>query len=96
MDKFTPLIPKLVAATERSRARCSLSGKTFGDDRKDGLTSSNATTDSKAARFHQTGKLRAILEGSFSPWPSLTRWVIYGTPSDEVQEGETRTSNPIL
>jgi hypothetical protein len=61
MDKFTPLIPKLVAATEKEPGAL------------------------QGGPVPPNGKLRAILEGFFAV-AKLTRWVIYGTPSDEFKK----------
>jgi quinol monooxygenase YgiN len=61
MDKFTPLIPKLVAATEKEPGALQFECN-IGDDRKT-VDFFERYADSKAALFHQNGKLRAILEG---------------------------------
>jgi quinol monooxygenase YgiN len=86
MDKFTPLIPKLVAATKKEPGALQFECN-IGDDQKT-VDFFERYTDSKAALFHQTA--------SFAPFSKdlvavakLTRWVIYGTPSDEFKKANT-------
>jgi hypothetical protein len=59
MDKFTPLIPKLVAATEREPGTLQFECKT---------------------------ESFAPFAKEFFAVAKLTRWVIYGTPSDEFKK----------
>ena len=83
MDKFTPLIPKLVAATEKEpgalQFECSV-----GDDRKT-VDFFERYADSKAALFHQAASF-APSSKEFFAVAKLTRWVIYGRPSDEFKK----------
>jgi hypothetical protein len=72
MDKFLPLIPKLVAATD------------IGSDQKT-VDIFERYADSKAALFHQTASF-APCSKEFFAVAKLTRWVIYGTPSDEFKK----------
>src|SRR5258708_30907874 len=71
-EKLTPLIPKLVAATEKEPG--ALQFDFF-----------ERYTDSKAALFHQTESF-APFSKEFFAVGKLTRWVIYGTPSDEFKK----------
>jgi quinol monooxygenase YgiN len=80
MDKFTPLIPKLVAATEKEPGALQFECN-IGDDQKT-VDIFERYTDSKAALFHQTESF-APCSKEFFTVARLTRWVIYGTPSDE-------------
>ena len=83
MDKFTPLIPKLVAATEKEpgalQFECSIA-----DDQKT-VNFFERYTDSKAALFHQTASFAPCAKEFFAV-AKLTRWVIYGRPSDEFKK----------
>jgi len=83
MDKFTPLIPKLVAATEKEPGALQFEFNT-GDDQKT-VDIFERYSDSKAALFHQTESF-APLSKEFFAVAKLTRWVIYGTPSDEFKK----------
>jgi quinol monooxygenase YgiN len=83
MDKFTPLIPKLVAATEKEPGALQFECN-IGDDRKT-VDFFERYTDSKAALFHQTESF-APFSKEFFAVAKLTRWVIYGTPSDEFKK----------
>jgi quinol monooxygenase YgiN len=85
MDKFTPLIPKLVAATEKEPGALQFECN-IGDDQKT-VDFFERYTDSKAALFHQTESF-APFANEFFAVAKLTRWVICGTPSRRVQEGE--------
>jgi quinol monooxygenase YgiN len=83
MDKFTPLTPKLVAATEKEpgapQFECNV-----GDDQKT-VDFFERYTDSKAALLHQTESF-ASFSKEFFALAKLTRWAIYGTPSDEFKK----------
>ena len=83
MDKFKLLIPKLVAATAKEpgalQFECSV-----GDDQKT-VDFFERYTDSKAALFHQTASFAPFSKELFAV-AKLTRWVIYGTPSDEFRK----------
>jgi quinol monooxygenase YgiN len=83
MDKFTPLIPKLVAATEKEPGALQFECN-IGDDRKT-VDFFERNTDSKAALFHQTESFAPFAKEFFAA-AKLTRWVIYGTPSDEFKK----------
>jgi quinol monooxygenase YgiN len=83
MDKFTPLIPKLVAATEKEPGALQFEFN-IGDDQKT-VDIFERYSDSKAALFHQTESF-APLSKEFFAVAKLTRWVIYGTPSDEFKK----------
>jgi quinol monooxygenase YgiN len=83
MDKFTPLIPKLVAATEKEPGALQFE-RNIGDDRKT-VDFFERYTDSKAALFHQTESF-APFSKEFFAVAKLTRWVIYGMPSDEFKK----------
>ena len=83
MDKFASLIPKLVAATEKESGalqfECSI-----GDDRKT-VDFFERYADSKAALLHQAESFAPRAKEFFAQ-AKLTRWVIYGTPSDEFKK----------
>jgi quinol monooxygenase YgiN len=83
MDKFTPLIPKLVAATEKEPGALQFEFN-IGDDRKT-VDIFERYTDSKAALFHQSESFAPSAEAFFAV-AKLTRWVIYGAPSDEFKK----------
>jgi quinol monooxygenase YgiN len=83
MDKFTPLIPKLVAATEKEPGAVQFECN-IGDDQKT-VDFFERYTDSKAALFHQTESF-APFSKEFFAVAKLTRWVIYGTSSDEFKK----------
>ena len=91
MDKFTALIPKLVAATEREPGALQFEFN-IGDDQKT-VDIFERYTDSKAALFHQTESF-APFSKEFFAVAKLTRWVIYGTPSDEFRKAN-EGSHPI-
>ena len=80
MDKFTLLIPKLVVATEKEPGALQFECN-IGDDRKT-VDFFERYADSKAALLHQTESF-APFSKEFFAVAKLTRWVIYGTPSDE-------------
>jgi quinol monooxygenase YgiN len=82
MDKFTPLIPKLVAATEKEPGALQFECN-IGDDQKT-VDFFERYTDSKAALFHQTESF-APFSKEFFAVAKFTRWVIYGTPSDTIR-----------
>ena len=79
MDKFTALIPKLVAATAKEpgalQFECSIA-----DDRKT-VDFFECYADSQAALLHQAESFAPHAQEFFS-MARPTRWVIYGTPSD--------------
>ena len=83
MDKFKPLVQKLVAATEKEpgalQFECSV-----GADQKT-VDFFERYTDSKAALFHQTESFGPFSNELFAV-AKLVRWVIYGTPSDEFKK----------
>ena len=83
MDKFTPLIPKLVAATEKEPGALQFEFN-IGNDQKT-VDIFERYMDSKAALFHQTASF-APHSKEFFAVAKLTRWVIYGTPSDEFKK----------
>src|SRR6476620_12050218 len=77
MDKFTPLIPKLVAATEKEPGALQFEFN-IGDDQKT-VDIFERYTDSKAALFHQTERFAPLPTEVFAV-AKHARWVIYGTP----------------
>ncbi|HLQ88958.1 MAG TPA: hypothetical protein VK148_02850 [Xanthobacteraceae bacterium] len=83
MDKFTPLIPKLVAATEKEPGALQFEFN-IGNDQKT-VDIFERYMDSKAALFHQTESFGPFSKEFFA-MAKLTRWVIYGTPSDEFKK----------
>jgi quinol monooxygenase YgiN len=83
MDKFTPLIPKLVAATAKEPGALQFECN-IGDDQKT-VDFFERYRDSKAALFHQSASF-APASKEFFAVAKLTRWVIYGTPSDEFKK----------
>jgi quinol monooxygenase YgiN len=83
MDKFMPLIPKLVAATEKEPGALQFEFN-IGDDQKT-VDIFERYTDSKAALFHQTESF-APNSKEFFAVAKLTRWIIYGRPSDEFKK----------
>src|SRR5260221_1205722 len=83
MDKFTPLIPKLMAATEKEPGALQFEFN-IGDD-KNMVDIFERYTDSKAALFHQTESF-APHSKEFFAVAKLTRWVIYGLPSREFKK----------
>ena len=83
MEKFTPLIPKLVAATEKEPGALQFEFN-IGDDQKT-VDIFERYADSKAALFHQTASFAPFSKQFFAA-AKLTRWVIYGTPSDEFKK----------
>ena len=91
MDKFKSLVPMLVAATEKEPGALQFECD-VGDDQKT-VDFFERYTDSKAALFHQTESF-APLSKEFFTVARLTRWVIYGTPSDEFKKANA-DSRPI-
>jgi quinol monooxygenase YgiN len=83
MDKFTSLIPRLVAATEKEPGAPQFDFN-IGDDRKT-VDIFERYTDSKAALFHQAESFAPNSKEFFAA-AKLTRWVIYGAPSDEFKK----------
>src|ERR1700744_1524896 len=83
MDKFTPLIPKLVAATGKEPGALQFEFN-IGDDQKT-VDIFERYADSKAALIHQSESF-APYSKEFFAVAKLTRWVIYGTPSDEFKK----------
>ena len=83
MDKFKPLVRKLVAATEKEPGALQFEFN-IGDDQKT-VDIFERYLDSKAALFHQTQNFTPSSKEFFA-LAKLTRWVIYGTPSDEFKK----------
>ena len=83
MDKFMPLVPKLVAATKKEPGALQFEFN-IGDDQKT-VDIFERYTDSRAALFHQSASF-APLSQEFFAVAKLTRWVIYGAPSDEFKK----------
>ena len=79
MDKFTPLIPKLVAATDKEPGALQFEFNIAEDQKTVDIF--ERYTDSKAALFHQTESFAPNAKEFFAV-AKLTRWVIYGRPSD--------------
>jgi quinol monooxygenase YgiN len=91
MDEFKPLIPKLVAATENEPGALQFEFN-IGNDQKT-VDIFERYTDSKAALIHQAESFGPHAEEFFAV-AKLTRWVIYGTPSDEFKKANA-DFNPI-
>ena len=91
MDKFMPLIPKLVAATEKEPGALQFEFN-IGDDQKT-VDIFERYMDSKAALYHQTESF-GLFSKEFFAVAKLTRWVIYGTPSDQFKKAN-EDSHPI-
>src|SRR5260370_6682586 len=83
MEKFKPLIPKLVAATEKEPRALQFEFN-IGNDQKT-VDIFERYMDSKAALFHKTESFGPLSKEFFAV-AKLTRWVIYGTPSDEFKK----------
>lgn len=83
MDKFNSLIPKLVTATEKEPGALQFEFN-IGNDQKT-VDIFERYMDSKAALFHQTESFGPFSKEFFAV-AKLTRWVIYGTPSDEFKK----------
>ncbi len=83
MDEFTPLIPKLVVATEKEPGALQFEFN-IGDDQKT-VDIFERYTDSRAALIHQA-ESSGPLSKEFFAVAKLTRWVIYGKPSDEFKK----------
>jgi quinol monooxygenase YgiN len=83
MDKFKPLIPKLVAATEKEPGALQFEFN-IGNDQKT-VDIFERYKDSKAALFHQAESFGPFSKEFFAV-AKLTRWVVYGTPSDEFKK----------
>jgi len=83
MDKFKPLIPKLVAATKKEPGALQFEFN-IGDDQKT-VDIFERYSDSRAALFHQTASFAPFSQEFFAV-AKLTRWVIYGTLSDEFKK----------
>jgi quinol monooxygenase YgiN len=87
MDKFKPLIRKLVATAEKEAGtlqfECSV-----GDDQKT-VGFFEPYTDSKTALLHQTGAFWPISQEFFALAKPI-RWVIYGTPSVEFKNANVK------
>ena len=83
MDRFMELAPKLVSATAKEPGALQFEFN-VGDDQKT-VDIFERYSDSKAALFHQTESF-APLSKEFFAVAKLTRWVIYGTPSDEFKK----------
>jgi quinol monooxygenase YgiN len=83
IEKFMQLIPKLVAATEKEPGALQFECN-IGDDQKT-VDFFERYTDSKAALLHQVESF-APFSKEFFAVAKLTRWVIYGTTSDEFKK----------
>jgi len=83
MDRFKPLVRKLVAATEKEPGALQFECN-VGDDQKT-ADFFERYADSKAALFHQRESFGPFSKEFFA-LATLTRWVIYGTPSDEFKK----------
>src|ERR1700747_2055625 len=83
MDKLKPLIPKLVAATEKEPGALQFEFN-IGDDQRT-VDIFERYTDSEAALFHQAESF-APFSKEFFAVAKLTRWGIYGAPSDEFKK----------
>src|SRR5216683_8056202 len=83
MDKFMSLISKLVASTEKEPGALQFEFN-IGEDQKT-VDIFERYTDSKAALLHQAKSFGPFSKEFFAV-AKLTRWVIYGTPSDEFKK----------
>ena len=84
IDKFTPLIPRMVASTE-NKAGAPQFEFNIGDERKTGDFFELPHRISKAALLHQAENF-APFSKEFIAVAKLARWVIYGMPSDEFKK----------
>ena len=91
MDKLKPLVQKLVAATQKEPGALQFECN-VGDDEKT-VDFFERYTDSKAALSHQRESFGPSSKEFFA-LAKLTRWVIYGTPSDEFKKANA-DSRPI-
>lgn len=83
MDKFKALIPKLVAATAKESGALQFEFN-VSDDQKT-VDIFERYKDSKAALLHQTQSFGPLSKDFFAV-AKLTRWVVYGAPSDEFKK----------
>jgi quinol monooxygenase YgiN len=83
MDKFQRLIPTLVAATKKEPGALQFEFNVGNDQKTVDIFERYA--DSKAALFHQTESFMPHSKEFFAV-AKLTRWVIYGAPSDEFKK----------
>src|SRR5262249_32810434 len=83
IDKLGPRIRTLAAATEKEPGALQFEVN-VGDDRKT-IDFFERYADSKAALFHQAESFGPHAQEFFA-LARLTRWVIYGTPSDEFKK----------
>jgi quinol monooxygenase YgiN len=83
MDKFKLLIPKLVAATEKEPGALQFECNVANDQRTADFF--ERYIDSKAALSHQRESFGPSSKEFFA-LAKLTRWVIYGKPSDEFKK----------
>jgi len=91
MDKFKPLVQKVVAATEKEPGALQYEYN-VGDDQKT-VDVFERYIDSKAALSHQKESFGPFSKEFFT-LAKPTRWVIYGTPSDEFKKANA-DSHPI-
>jgi quinol monooxygenase YgiN len=91
MDKFKALIRKLVAATEKETGAVQYEYN-ISDDQK-AVDIYERYADANAAMFH-VQKTFARFSKEFFALARLTRWVIYGTPSNEFKQA-TADLHPI-
>jgi quercetin dioxygenase-like cupin family protein/quinol monooxygenase YgiN len=83
MEKFKALIQKFVAATEKETGAVQYEYNISDDQRTVDIYERYA--DSKAAMFH-VEKTFGSLSKEFLALAKPTRWVIYGTPSNELKQ----------
>jgi quinol monooxygenase YgiN len=83
MGKFKPLVEQLVAATKNEPGALQYEYN-VGDDQKT-VDIYERYTNSKTALFHLAEGLKPFSKEFFA-LAKPTRWVIYGTPSDEFKK----------
>jgi quinol monooxygenase YgiN len=84
MDKFKPLIQKLVAATEKEPGALQYEYN-VGEDQKT-VDIYERYADTKAAMSHLGVTFGPNFSKDFFALAKPTRWVIYGTPSDDFKK----------
>jgi len=84
MDQFKPLIQKLVAATEKEPGTMEYEYN-VGDDQK-AVDIFERYADSKAAASHVTDNFGPNFSKEFLALAKLNRFVVYGTPTDELKK----------
>ena len=84
MDKFKPLIQKLVAATEKEPGALQYEYN-VGEDQKT-VDIYERYADTNAAMSHLGATFGPNFSKDFFALAKPTRWVMYGTPSDDFKK----------